>query len=74
MLRNVTIGTRTKQARVAAELSQARLAALLGIDPKTVMRWEADRTTPAATQIEPLARELGVTVTWLLTGKDEAAA
>lgn len=65
-------GTRVRVAR--GERAKAALARALGVDTKTVYRWEHGTSVPEAQMIAPLADALGVSVRWLLTGEDEAAA
>lgn len=63
-----TLGDRLAAARQTAGLTQADLAARIGVSPDQVHDWENDRTEPRANRIAILAGLLGVSVTWLLTG------
>jgi transcriptional regulator with XRE-family HTH domain len=71
-----TLSRRIREAREAADLTQAELAKSFGIEPKAVSQWERDpahaKRKPARPDIDKipaLAERLGVTVDWLLTGK-----
>jgi transcriptional regulator with XRE-family HTH domain len=60
------IGSRIRAARSARGLSQEQLAELIGKTKGAVSQWEQGTTTPRRELIDPLARHLGVTVSWLL--------
>ncbi len=62
-------GTAIKQLREAQNLTQAEIADLLGVSPKTVSKWETGRGYPDITLIEPLATALKVSVAELLSGQ-----
>jgi len=64
-----SLGQRIADARGAK--SKAELARAVGVDTKTVYRWEHDKAEPGSSQIDPLARALGVSIIWLLTGEGE---
>lgn len=67
----MSIGSRIKQARQAAGLSQADLAEAMGITRSACSQWESDQGTgPRRERLEMLASELGVTYEWLATGRD----
>lgn len=51
-----------RKARVAAGLSAAALARLLGVAESTVRRWEAGGRTPSDDTVRRIARALGVGV------------
>lgn len=63
-----------KQLREERRLTQRELAAALGVTDKAVSKWEAGRGLPDITLVEPLARELGVSVAELLAGDVRANA
>lgn len=54
-----------RNARVAAGLSQAELAAKLGVAPSTVAGWELGTHSVRSTRFRMLARVVGVDVTTL---------
>lgn len=68
---SATLGDRIAAARQAARLTQAGLAARLGVGAKVVSAWENDRSEPRANRLTMLAGLLGVSVSWLLTGGGE---
>ena len=51
-------------------LSQIELAKQLHVTDKAVSRWETGRGMPAIDSLELLARELGLSVSELLSGKE----
>lgn len=63
-----------KQLREERRLTQRELAAALGVTDKAVSKWESGRGLPDITLVEPLARELGVSVAELLAGDVRANA
>lgn len=69
----MSIGSRIRQARLAAGISQADLAAAMGITRSACSQWESDQGTgPRRERLERLASELGVSYQWLATGRDSA--
>ena len=55
-------GERIRRLRQARGMSQAALAAKLGVSQNTVTAWELDKRPVRAVSVEPLARALGVDV------------
>lgn len=51
-------------------MRQAELADILHISPSTVGMYEQGRRTPSLSMVVRLSRVFGVTVDYLLTGKD----
>lgn len=49
-----------REAMDSANLTPPKLAALLGVAPKTVNRWINEEAVPSALSIRPLANALGV--------------
>ena len=68
------LGSRIAALRRDAGLSQAELAARLGVSPSAMGMYEQGRREPSAQLLVALARELGVTTDFLLTGKAAAPA
>ncbi|GGL57382.1 helix-turn-helix domain-containing protein [Wenxinia marina] len=66
-----TLGDRIAGAREAAGLGQKELARRLGVNNETLAKWEEDRSEPRANRIQMLAGVLGVSLSWLLTGRGE---
>lgn len=62
------MGTTVKELRERRRMTQAELAQKLGVSDKAVSKWETGRGYPDITLLEPIARELGVSVAELLAG------
>ena len=62
------IGCFLKQLRRERGLTQEQLAEQLGVNPRTLSRWETARTMPDFALLVELARRYGVTVDELLDG------
>jgi antitoxin CcdA len=60
------IGSRIKQAREQAGLSQNALAGRVGITAAAVALWETARSQPTSDKLPMLAKSLGVSSAWLL--------
>lgn len=70
-----TIGERIKQARKKRGLTQGKLAQAVGATSNmAVSRWERGEFAPERDWLAPLARELGVTVRWILEGDEDPPA
>lgn len=54
------------------DLTQAEFAARLGVDRKTVVRWESGDRLPDGDSLLLLWRKFGVEAGWLLTGAGAA--
>ena len=67
-----TLGKRIAALRRQKEWTQDALAERLGVSPQAVSKWENDLTCPDIALLPQLAREFGVTVDELLTGRQEA--
>lgn len=69
------VGSRIRMARRVAGLLQEQLAEKAGIDQATVSRWEhRDEVPDRAGSLLAIARALGVSVDWLLTGEGQGPA
>jgi transcriptional regulator with XRE-family HTH domain len=64
-------GGRVRHARECNRLTVRSLAAVLGVSAPAVVRVECGLNCFTADRLEPLARVLGVTVGWLVTGQEE---
>lgn len=64
-----TVGERIRYLRTRIHLTQAELAELLRVSPKTISSWESDRTEPSIFFILGLSKYLGVSIQYLLTGE-----
>lgn len=52
-------------------MTQLDLSSRLGVLPRTVANWEADRSEPRGNRLAMLAGVLGVSMNWLITGNGE---
>lgn len=66
----MSIGTRIRDARKQANLTQGQLAARIGIKQSTISELETGEST-GTTLIASFAKELGVSALWLETGKGD---
>ena len=62
-------GNTIKALRESRRLTQAELAARIGVSSKTVSKWETAKGLPDISLLQPLARELGVSVIELMNGQ-----
>lgn len=62
-------GTTIKALRDSKKLTQAGLAALLGVSDKAVSKWETGNGFPDSSLLQPLAAALGVSVIELMNGQ-----
>lgn len=69
----MTIGTRLKQARKAAQLTQVELAKRVGLNQSTLSDLEIGKSV-GSTSLAALAHALGVNALWLETGRGEREA
>ena len=69
-----TLGKRIGILRRQKELKQDELAAVLGVSPQAVSKWENDQTCPDITLLPKLAKLLGVSVDILLSGEEASPA
>jgi len=66
-----TFGDRLSAARDAAGLTQKELAKRLGVKLGTLRNWEDDLNEPRANKLQMVAGLLGVSLSWLLTGRGD---
>ena len=64
-------GDRLKQARTNRGLTQAELAARLRLKRPAISNWERTKNFPKSERLTEVAKTLGVTTEWILTGKIE---
>ena len=62
-------GTTIKNLREKRGLTQAELAERIGVSSKTVSKWETAKGLPDITLLQPIARELGISVIELMNGE-----
>lgn len=65
------IGTRIKELRKKAKISQPELAKSIGVSSGNVGDWERGRVKPGADALISLIKFFGVSSDWILTGHDE---
>lgn len=68
----MSLGTRIRQCRLKAGLSQEKLAELLGISRQAVTKWESDQSAPSTENLFRLADILGTTVDFLIAPEDSS--
>lgn len=61
----MTLCEKLTQARKAAGLTQADVAAKLNVSRQAVSRWESGDTTPTMDKLKALAKIYGVSLDWL---------
>ena len=64
------LGTRIKERRHALGLTQQHLAEALGLTPQHISAIEQDKRAPSIPSLARIAEALGVSVDFLVTGKD----
>lgn len=64
------IGDRIKNARIAANMTQAELAKRLGVAYQNIGQWESGKRNPKFDTLKKIAKALNVSVAWLY-GMDE---
>ena len=64
------LGQRLRKRRQALKLTQQELAVSLGVTPQHISAIEQDDRAPSLLFLAKLAEELGVTVDYLVTGKE----
>lgn len=67
------IGRFIAEKRRAKNLTQEQLAELLNVSNKTVSKWETGKSMPDYSIVESLCRELAITVSELLAGKENSS-
>ncbi len=66
----MSIGKRIRERRQELKLTQENLARALGLTPQHISGIEQDKRSPSLSSLAKLAEELGVTVDYLVTGKE----
>jgi transcriptional regulator with XRE-family HTH domain len=65
------ISKRIKDTREARGMTASEVARLVGVTPTAVWNWEKNSITPRRPALEQIAKVLGVSMPFLLTGKEE---
>ena len=66
----MSIGKRIRERRQELKLTQENLARALGLTPQHISGIEQDKRSPSLSSLAKLAEELGITVDYLVTGKE----
>lgn len=66
----MTFAERLAMQRKRARLSQAKLAAQVGVAQNTISQWEKGRTTPAIPELHKLCKVFGVSADYLCAISD----
>ena len=66
------IGAFIAENRKKKELTQEQLGEILGVSNKTISRWENGNYMPDLSLLEPLSRELGISLNELIAGEEIA--
>lgn len=67
---NLNLGKRIREAREKLHKNQAEFAAMIDVLPAHLNRWEKGRIAPGWFFLVRIAKTCGVTLDWLLTGKE----
>ena len=62
-------GNTIRQLRESRKLTQAELAARIGVSSKTISKWETGKGLPDISLLQPLAQALGISVIELMNGE-----
>ncbi len=71
-MNQIAIGNFIAKKRKEQNLTQEQLAEKLGVSNKTVSKWECGNCMPDYSVMESLCKELGITISQLLDGKEQA--
>lgn len=71
-MNQVLTGSFLSKKRKEKNMTQAELAERLNVSNKTISKWETGKCMPDYSIIEPLCRELNITVAELLDGEEKA--
>jgi transcriptional regulator with XRE-family HTH domain len=66
----MSLGQRIRMRREALKLTQEQLAKSLGLTSQYISIIEQDKRSPALSSLAKLADELGVTIDYLVSGKE----
>lgn len=66
----MSVGKRIRKRRQILEMTQQELAKAIGVTPQHISAIEQDKRDPSLSSLAKLAEELGVTIDYLVTGKE----
>ena len=69
MMNSYVTGLTIKALREGRNMTQAELAARIGVSSKTVSKWETAKGLPDVSLLQPLAEALGISVIELMNGQ-----
>lgn len=67
-----TISHRIALARTGKNMNQSELARALGVSPQAVQSWESGKSQPRGPRLQALAKLLGVSLEYLMSGVTES--
>lgn len=70
-MNQISIGSFITKKRKEKNMTQETLAERLGVSNKTISKWETGKCMPDYNVIEPLCKELDITVAELLDGEEK---
>ena len=70
MNEQIGLGKRVRERRQVLEITQEHLAKALGVTPQHISLMEQEKSAPSLTLLPRLAEELGVSVDYLVSGKE----
>ncbi len=59
---DLSFGTRIRELRIIAGISQRKMAALMGVSPQAACKWEKDASCPDIMSLPRLATILNITL------------
>ena len=68
------LGKRIREARGDANLTLSQVARALGVDVRTVARWQSDDSRPSYERLVAFAALVGKPPSWFLEDKEAAVA
>ena len=68
-MNNYVTGKIIKDLREKQNLTQSKLAEAISVSDKTISKWETGKGLPDISLLEPLSKELGVSVIELMNGE-----
>ncbi len=69
----MSLGKRIRQRRQVLKITQQELAQALGMTPQHISAIEQDKRTPSLSFLEKASSELGVSIDFLVCGREGAA-
>ena len=66
----MSLGQRVRERRIALDITQQELADALEVTPQHISVIEQDKVAPSVALLAKLAKELGISADYLLSGKE----